>query len=114
MAAQGIRRVAPGTRVVVVGTGYVGLPAAILLAHRGCTVIGVDTNPEVVDAINRGVVHIDEPELQELLTDPGCRARLSATGEMVPGDVFIIAVPTPVDHRKRIVDMRAVASALTS
>ena len=51
-------------QVVVVGTGYVGLPAAILLANAGLEVTGVDIDKNIVDAINANEMHIDEAELQ--------------------------------------------------
>jgi UDP-N-acetyl-D-mannosaminuronic acid dehydrogenase len=40
--------------VCVVGLGYIGLPTAATLASRGIEVIGVDTNPRVVTAVNDG------------------------------------------------------------
>jgi UDP-N-acetyl-D-mannosaminuronic acid dehydrogenase len=114
MAAEDVRRLDPTNRIVVVGAGYVGLPAAILLARAGHTVVAVDVEPRVVDAINRGVVHVDEPDLQRVLDEPACRARLQASRTMVPADVFMIAVPTPVDHRRKIADLAAVDAAVES
>lgn len=112
MAAADLRRLAPDARVVVVGAGYVGLPAAVLLAHAGHRVVAVDISPRVVEAINRGTLHLDEPELQALFAEPKCRERLTASREVVPGDVFLIAVPTPVDHRRKVADLSAVDAAV--
>ena len=53
--------------IVVIGTGYVGLPAALLLARAGHSVIGVDINDNIVRAINDGVLHIKEEQLQACL-----------------------------------------------
>jgi UDP-N-acetyl-D-mannosaminuronic acid dehydrogenase len=44
----------PIRTVCVVGLGYIGLPTAATLASRGVEVIGVDINPQVVDAVNAG------------------------------------------------------------
>lgn len=53
--------------VCVVGLGYIGLPTATLVAAAGHKVIGVDTNPAIVNTINRGTPHIQEPGLGELV-----------------------------------------------
>src|SRR6185436_11267737 len=50
-------------RVCVVGLGYIGLPTASLLGTKGCQVFGVDVESDVVDTINRGNIHIEEPDL---------------------------------------------------
>lgn len=100
--------------VVVVGTGYVGLPAALMLARAGHNVVGVDINENLVRAINEGVMHIREDELQRLMDDPQVKTHLHAQLAPCEGDVFIIAVPTPVDHRKKVADLSAVDSAVQS
>jgi UDP-N-acetyl-D-mannosaminuronic acid dehydrogenase len=100
--------------IVVVGTGYVGLPAALLLAKAGHDVVGVDINENIVRAINEGVLLIKEDELQALLDSPDVKANLRAQSTPCEGDVFIIAVPTPLDHRKKAADMSYVDDALAS
>lgn len=100
--------------IVVIGTGYVGLPAALLLAQAGHDVVGVDINENIVRAINEGVLLIKEEELQALLDDPAVKANLRAQSTPVEGDVFIIAVPTPLDHRKKAADMHYVDDAVQS
>ena len=49
--------------VSVIGLGHIGLPTAALLASKGYTVHGMDVNKETVDTINRGEIHIQEPDL---------------------------------------------------
>jgi UDP-N-acetyl-D-mannosaminuronic acid dehydrogenase len=53
--------------VCVVGMGYIGLPTAAILATRGMNVIGLEVSQDVVDTINRGMIHIVEPELDILV-----------------------------------------------
>jgi UDP-N-acetyl-D-mannosaminuronic acid dehydrogenase len=100
--------------IVVIGTGYVGLPAALLLAKAGHTVVGVDINENIVRAINEGVLLIKEDQLQALMDDPAVKANLRAQSTPCEGDVFIIAVPTPLDDRKKVADMSYVDDALQS
>ena len=100
--------------IVVIGTGYVGLPAALLLAQAGHDVVGVDINENIVRAINEGVMHIREDDLQRLMDDAQVKKNLRAQSTPCPGDIFIIAVPTPVDHRKKIADMSYVDDAVVS
>ncbi len=49
--------------VVMIGLGYIGLPTAALIASNSVQVHGVDINPNVVETINRGEIHIVEPSL---------------------------------------------------
>lgn len=101
-------------KIVVIGTGYVGLPAAIMLARSGYTVVGVDIDKKIVEAINNGVLHIDEKELQELLNLQEVRKNLIGMDTPCQADVFIVAVPTPLDERKKICDLSHVISAVES
>lgn len=99
-------------KIVVVGTGYVGLPAALMWAKAGQTVVGVDINENVVRALNDGTMMLREQELQQLLDDPVVKQNLIARTTPCEGDVFVIAVPTPVDSLRKTCDISAVASAV--
>lgn len=81
--------------ISVVGLGYIGLPTAAAFAARRKQVIGVDTNPHAVDTINRGSIHIVEPELDMLVHAAVTQGYLRATLMPEPADAFLIAVPTP-------------------
>jgi UDP-N-acetyl-D-mannosaminuronic acid dehydrogenase len=82
-------------RICVLGLGYIGLPTASLLATKGFTVHGVDVSAQVVETINRGAIHIVEPDLDVLVRAAVRSGNLQAALEPAPADVFIIAVPTP-------------------
>lgn len=81
--------------VSVIGLGYIGLPTAAIIARGGMTVRGVDVSQSVVDTINRGEIHIEEVDLDGLVHGVVQRGLLSASTEVTPADVFVIAVPTP-------------------
>ena len=82
-------------KICVVGLGYIGLPTAALLANRGYSVHGVDVVQSTVDTINRGEIHIVEPELDTFVQSAVNSGKLKADLKPCEADVFIIAVPTP-------------------
>lgn len=81
--------------ISVIGLGYIGLPTAAMFASRKKKVIGVDVNEEAVNIINRGEIHIVEPELDILVQSSVNQGYLRATLTPEPADAFLIAVPTP-------------------
>ncbi|CAA6819540.1 MAG: UDP-glucose dehydrogenase (EC [uncultured Sulfurovum sp.] len=82
-------------KICVIGLGYIGLPTAALLANKGYDVHGVDVVQTTVDIINRGEIHIVEPELDTFVQAAVKSEKLKASLHPVEADVFIIAVPTP-------------------
>jgi UDP-N-acetyl-D-mannosaminuronic acid dehydrogenase len=104
----------PPERIVVVGTGYVGLPAALMWAKSGIKVVGVDIDENVVRAINERTMLINENKLQELMRDRVVLDNLIACHEPTAADAFVIAVPTPVHPLRKIADLTAVEAALES
>ena len=91
-------------KVVVVGLGYIGLPTAAVIARTGASVLGVDVTPSVVDTVNSGRVHIEEVDLDGLVSGVVARGALRASLQIEAADVFVIAVPTPFadDHAPNI------------
>jgi UDP-N-acetyl-D-mannosaminuronic acid dehydrogenase len=81
--------------ISVIGLGYIGLPTAAMFASRKKKVIGVDVNESAVNTINRGEIHIVEPELDILVRAAVNQGYLKATLTPEPADAFLIAVPTP-------------------
>ncbi len=81
--------------VAIVGLGYIGLPTAAVFASRKLKVLGVDVNQKVVETINRGDIHIIEPDLDIVVRAVVSDGYLRASTTTEPADAFIIAVPTP-------------------
>tara|TARA_B110000879_G_scaffold185646_1_gene246190 strand:- start:10191 stop:11486 length:1296 start_codon:yes stop_codon:yes gene_type:complete len=81
--------------ISVIGLGYIGLPTAAMFASRKKKVIGVDVNQRTVDIINKGQIHIVEPDLDMLVHAAVTEGYLRATTTPEPADAFLIAVPTP-------------------
>jgi len=86
------------------GLGYIGLPTAIVAADNGIEVTGVDINPQVVDTVSRGEIHIVEPGLTALCSRVIAKGTLKAQTIPAESDVYLIVVPTPFtgDHQPDI------------
>jgi UDP-N-acetyl-D-mannosaminuronic acid dehydrogenase len=100
-------------KVCVLGLGYIGLPTASMFATHGLQVVGVDINDKIVDIINQGDIHIEEPGLKTLLKAAINSGNLTVKNEPEASDIFIIAVPTPITGEKKA-DLRSVKAAASS
>jgi hypothetical protein len=91
----------PKLKIAIVGLGYIGLPTAAVLASVGHEVVGIEVSQSIVDVVNRGEVHIVEPDLDGLVHAAVHSGRLRAVLTAEPADAFMIAVPTPFmnDHQ---------------
>lgn len=92
------------------GLGYIGLPTAAVAASKGIQVVGVDVNQDVVDTINRGEIHILEPDLDKVVKTVVENGLLRASLKPEEADAFFIVVPTPFKQNKRA-DISYVESA---
>jgi UDP-N-acetyl-D-mannosaminuronic acid dehydrogenase len=99
--------------ICVLGLGYIGLPTASVLATKGHRVIGVDVNERAVDTINRGEIHIHEPDLDVLVKSAVLSGNLTASLTPQKADTFIIAVPTPFSDG-HVPDLSYIESAVRS
>ncbi len=100
-------------KICVLGLGYIGLPTASMFAVQGMWVVGVDVNPQAVETVNKGNVHIQEPGLDTIVKAATHSGHLVARSTPEPSDVFIIAVPTPITSDKTA-DLSAVMAATKS
>src|SRR6185436_13766975 len=86
-------------RVVIWGLGYVGTVSAACLANLGHDVVGVETNPTKVEALNNGECAIREPGLDELVRKGIASGRLRAVRDgsswIGRSDISLICVGTP-------------------
>lgn len=82
-------------KLTVIGLGYIGLPTSIMFAKYNVEVLGVDVSKEVVNKLNSGKIHIEEPGLQLAFEEVLNLGTFKASLVPEKADTFIIAVPTP-------------------
>lgn len=100
-------------KICVLGLGYIGLPTATLASTGGLKVVGVDINKDIVEKLNAGRVLFSEPDLDGLVIRAVQEGSLTAQLLPCEADVFLIAVPTPINDDKTC-DYRAVIGATRS
>jgi len=100
-------------RIAVVGTGYVGLSNAVILAQHN-TVVALDIDPDKVDLINRRESPIIDQELQEYLrTKPlDLRATLDPAEAYAGAEFVIVATPTDYDEATNYFNTGSVESVI--
>ncbi|WP_295617950.1 nucleotide sugar dehydrogenase [uncultured Methanobrevibacter sp.] len=101
-------------KICIVGQGYIGLPTAALFAKKGCEVLGVDVNKEIVKKLNQGIAHIEEPGISDAIKNAVEEGHYSASEPPEEADTFIITVPTPYVKEDLSCDLSYVISACNS
>lgn len=99
--------------ICILGLGYIGLPTASTFATHGINVLGVDVNLHVLETLQNGGLHIQEPGLGSLVQDAFRSGRLQVNAKPQKADAFIIAVPTPI-HPDKSADLSHVKAAAES
>ena len=82
-----------------------------MFASRGIEVIGIDINPDTVETINRGEIHIVEPDLDIVVHATVHEGYLRATTTPEKAEAFLITVPTPLKGSDRRPDLSYVEAA---
>ena len=100
-------------RIGIIGLGYVGLPLGVAFAEAGHDVIGLDTDPRRIAAVQDGESYIEDVPSHRLKALDG---RLRGTGryaDLSKCDAVVIAVPTPLTENREP-DLGALISSGTS
>jgi UDP-N-acetyl-D-glucosamine/UDP-N-acetyl-D-galactosamine dehydrogenase len=86
-------------KIAIIGLGYVGLPLAVEFGRKR-EVIGFDISQDRIDKLKKGIDSTLETSVQEL--NDAFHLRFTANKDDMKGcDIFIVTVPTPIDHGKR-------------
>ena len=101
-------------KVCIIGQGYIGLPTAALFTRNHCEVVGVDVNEKIVERLNQGIIHIEEPGIAEIIKTARDNNVYKASLTPEKADAFIITVPTPYIVENYSCDLSYVISACES
>lgn len=82
-------------KVCIIGQGYIGLPTAALFSKSHCEVVGVDISEKIINNLNKGIVHIEEPGISDQIKNAVDKKVYFASLTPQKADAFIITVPTP-------------------
>ncbi len=105
-------------KLVVVGTGYVGLVTGVCLAKFGNDVVCIDTNEKKIETLSKGIVPFYEPGLEEIIKNNLEAGRLSFSTDLVSvlddAKMCFITVGTPSleDGAADLADVRTVAATI--
>lgn len=101
-------------KIIVYGTGYVGLSNAILLAQHNY-VVAVDINAEKVNKINLKKSPIKDPEIIDFLKNKKLNliAKLDAKEELTQADFVVVATPTDYNENLRFFDTSSVETVIS-
>ena len=101
-------------KICIIGQGYIGLPTAALFSKNNCEVVGVDVNEEIIEKLNKGIIHIEEPGLGEIIKSAVENNVYKASLTPQKADAFIITVPTPYIVENYSCDLSYVINACES
>ena len=99
-------------KLCMIGTGYVGLVSGVCFSDLGNTVYCVDKDIKKINSLNKGVVPIYEPGLEEILKKNYKQKRLFFTTDLkkavLNSDVIFICVGTPTKKNSNSADLKYV------
>jgi len=96
-------------KISVLGLGYIGLPTSLLLAGSGHEVIGVDVDEKIVNKLRDEDLPFEEPGMRDLFEN--AKENFKVKNSVENSEVYLIAVPTPLDKSLNIPDLEAIKSA---
>ncbi|MBH01015.1 MAG: UDP-glucose 6-dehydrogenase [Candidatus Pelagibacter sp.] len=102
-------------KLCMIGAGYVGLVSGVCFSDIGNTVYCVDTNVSKINNLNKGIIPIYEPGLEELLKKNYKKKRLFFSTDIkkaiINSDIVFICVGTPTKKNGNSADLRFVFNA---
>ena len=99
-------------KLCMIGTGYVGLVSGVCFSDMGNTVYCVDHDKRKIDDLNKGIIPIFEPGLNEILKKNYKQKRLIFTRDLkkavLNSDLIFICVGTPTKNNSNSADLKHV------
>ena len=92
----------PQPKIAIVGLGYVGLPLSLQFARSGVHVLGLDIDPDKVDALNEGRSYIKHVPAETVAAEVKALRLIAATdfARVTEVEAIIICVPTPLNKNR--------------
>ena len=102
-------------KLCMIGAGYVGLVSGVCFSDLGNNVICVDKDKSKINALNKGIIPIYEPGLEEILKRNFKQKRINFTDNLkdavTKSDIIFICVGTPTKKNTNSADLRYVFNA---
>ena len=99
-------------KLCMIGTGYVGLVSGVCFSDVGNTVYCVDKDKNKINSLNKGIVPIYEPGLEEILKKNHKQKRLIFTTDLkkavINSDIIFICVGTPTKKNSNSANLKYV------
>ena len=99
-------------KLCMIGAGYVGLVSGVCFSDLGNTVYCVDKDKEKIDLLNKGIIPLYEPGLEEILVRNYKQKRLVFTSDLKEAiqksDIIFICVGTPTKKNKNSANLKYV------
>ena len=102
-------------KICIIGTGYVGLVSGTCFAELGNNVICTDIDKKKIDKLNRGIIPIYEPGLEELVKRNSKQKKLKFSTDISlsikNSNIIFICVGTPTNKINKKADLKYVFNA---
>ena len=95
-------------KVCIIGQGYIGLPTAALFSRSHCEVVGVDISEEMINNLNNGIIHIEEPGIADIIKKAVEKKVYTASLTPQKADAFIITVSLIVGYTEKFLIARRI------
>jgi len=99
-------------KICIIGTGYVGLVSGTCFAELGNNVICTDIDKKKIDKLNRGIIPIYEPGLEEFVKRNSKQDKLKFSTDISlsikNSNIIFICVGTPTNKNNKKADLRYV------
>lgn len=88
-------------KIAVIGFGYIGSVISAVLSNKGHNITAIDSNKNCIEELNKGICHIPEPMLKEMISDSVKSGLLNGSvsyGSIKENDVILVTVGTSLSN----------------
>jgi nucleotide sugar dehydrogenase len=88
-------------KIAVIGFGYIGSVISAVLSNKGHNITAIDNNKNCIDELNKGICHIPEPRLKEMISSSVKSGLLNGSisySSINENDVILVTVGTSLSN----------------